>query len=80
MRQGETQNEERGRQKGTLRQEERVKQNAELKSKSRGANCRNVGQVELRVELWKNAGDQNQKQEMLIRMAEQWMLRWRCVQ
>ena len=80
MRQGETQSEERGRQKGSLRQEERVKQDAELKSKSRGAHCRKVGQVELLEELWKNAGDQNQKREMLIQMAEQWMLRWRCVQ
>ena len=74
MRQGETQNEERGRQKGTLRQEERVKQDAE-----QGAHCRKVGQVELQEEQWKIVGDLNQKQEMRSRMAEQWMLRWRCV-
>ena len=80
MRQGETQSEERGRQKGSLRQEERVKQDAGLKSKSRGAHCRKVDQVDLLEELWKNAGDLNQKQEMLRRRAEQWLLWWRCVQ
>ena len=80
MRQGETQNEERGRQKGTLRQKERVKQDAELKGKSQGAHCRKVGQVELLEEHWKIVGDLNQKQEMRNRMAVQWMLRWRCVQ
>ena len=80
MRQGETQGEERGRQKGSLRQEERVKQDAGLKSKSRGAHRQKVDQVELLEELWKNAGDLDQKQEMQIRMAGQWKLRWRCVQ
>ena len=80
MRQGETLSEERGRQKSSRRQEERVKHNAEPESKSQDAHCRKVSQVELLEELWKNAGDLNQKREMLIQMAEQWMLRWRCMQ
>ena len=80
MRQGETLSEERGRQKSSRRQEERVKQNAEPVSKSQDAHCRKVSQVELLEELWKNAGDLNPKQEMLSRRVEQWLLWWRCVQ
>ena len=80
MRQGETLSEERGRQKSSRRQEERVKHNAEQESKSQDAHCRKVSQVELQEEQWKNAGDLNQKQEMLRQRAEPWLLWWQCVQ